>query len=322
MLCLIFYIIPVPIPYMYTLAVYDESSSYQFSYLNRTDNTNYKRCFQKGIPLIPIQPRRKTAKPRYRIFLKIQKYRKDHPSNSHFEWIETSCIIANFHLPGCTYFPWRARRTFIRVLVPWMKVRGVLGSVPSLELRVHTRVKDTFVLHARLCGFDDDYVTSSHGNQCSWPPTRSHGAKPTRPASFGRLCERAFYLFLFLRFAPWAVSLPLASYHARLLSFSPYFPPCLTFPPSLFPFCLFLFTSASYLSTLFREDYSRWCNNVFTRRTCRVIPTVLPDRTKPSNAIWWLFAWHGDSFSKRAARWWFMKGSLGFYCYLRDGAQA
>lgn len=27
------------------------------------------------------------------------------------------------------------------------------------------------------------YVTSSHGNQCSWPPTRSHGAKPTRPAS-------------------------------------------------------------------------------------------------------------------------------------------
>lgn len=135
---------------MYTLAVYDESSSYQFSYLNRTDNTNYKRCFQKGIPLIPIQPRRKTAKPRYGIFLKIQKYRKDHPSNSHFEWIETSCIIANFHLPGCTYFPWRARRTFIRVLVPWMKVRGVLGSVPSLELRVHTRVKDTFVLHAAV----------------------------------------------------------------------------------------------------------------------------------------------------------------------------
>lgn len=35
------------------------------------------------------------------------------------------------------------------------------------------------------------YVTSSHGNQCSWPPTRSHGAKPTRPASFGHLCAKA-----------------------------------------------------------------------------------------------------------------------------------
>ena len=68
----------------------------------------------------------------------------------------------------------------------------------------HTRVKDTFVLHARLCGFDDDYVTSSHGNQCSWPPTRSHGAKPTRPASFGRLCERAFYLFLLSSFRPFS----------------------------------------------------------------------------------------------------------------------
>lgn len=41
-------------------------------------------------------------------------------------------------------------------------------------------------------------VTSSHGNQCSWPPTRSHGAKPTRPASFGHLCERASYLSLAL----------------------------------------------------------------------------------------------------------------------------
>lgn len=182
-------------------------------------------------------------------------------------------------------------------------------------VRVHTRVKDTFVLHARLCGFDDDYVTSSHGNQCSWPPTRSHGAKPTRPASFGRLCERAFYLFLFLRFARFSIPLPYAPRIALSLS-APFHPPSSSLSAPV-PFHL----HASYLSTLFREDYSRWCNNVFTRRTCRVIPTVLPDRTRPlPRVIWWLFAWHGDSFSKHAARWWFMKGSLGFYCYLRDDA--
>lgn len=50
------------------------------------------------------------------------------------------------------------------------------------------------------------YVTSSHGNQCSWPPTRSHGAEPTRPASFGHLCTPltcplSLFLF-FLIFLP------------------------------------------------------------------------------------------------------------------------
>lgn len=56
---------------------------------------------------------------------------------------------------------------------------------------------------ARLCAYAPRrrYVTSSHGNQCSWPPTRSHGAKPTRLASFGHLCASApltcLSLFLF-----------------------------------------------------------------------------------------------------------------------------
>lgn len=129
------------------------------------------------------------------------------------------------------------------------------GSVPSLKLRVHTRVKDTFVLHVGLCGFDDDYVTSSHGNQCSWPPTRSHGAKPTRPAGQLRSPLRT-------RLLPLSLS--------SMISLS------LTWSTHSFPLPLSLFTSTSYLSTLFREDYSRGCNNVFTRRTCRVIPTVLP----------------------------------------------
>ena len=101
----------------------------------------------------------------------------------------------------------------------------------------HTRVKDTFVLHARLCGFDDDYVTSSHGNQCSWPPTRSHGAKPTRPASFGRLCERAFYLFLLSPFRPFDHPSPFHPPTIALVSSLLFSPFSLSLSLSLFSPC-------------------------------------------------------------------------------------
>lgn len=134
------------------------------------------------------------------------------------------------------------------------------GSVPSLGAAGTRGVKDTFVFNARLCGFDDDYVTSSHGNQCSWPPTRSHGAKPTSSASFGRLCERAFYLLTSL-----PASCPLPCNAVAPPAAPPFLAVFFSFSPSLF-------TSASYLSTLFREDYSRWRNNVFTRHTWPVTP--------------------------------------------------
>ena len=102
--------------------------------------------------------------------------------------------------------------------------------------------------------------------------------RPGRPASVA-FANAPFTSFSFPLFAPsrLSTSLPPAAYHARLFS------PLLSLFPSPCSFSLpslFLFTSASYLSTLFREDYSRRCNNVFTRRTCRVIPTVLPDRTE------------------------------------------
>lgn len=80
----------------------------------------------------------------------------------------------------------------------------------TFGMRVCVRVKCMYAPRRR-------YVTSSHGNQCSWPPTRSHGAKPTRPASFGHLCANApltcpsLFLF-FLIFLPLllraSVSLP------------------------------------------------------------------------------------------------------------------
>jgi len=71
--------------------------------------------------------------------------------------------------------------------------------------RTGERACDVFVCGKCVCACvyapRRRYVTSSHGNQCSWPPTRSHGAKPTRPASFGHLCASApltcLSLFLF-----------------------------------------------------------------------------------------------------------------------------
>lgn len=146
-----------------------------------------------------------------------------------------------------------------------------------------------------------------------------HQRVPTGPNRPGRPASVAFANAPFTSFSfsvsPASPSLSRTRRVSRSPSPLPFTPPSSLSAPV--PFHL----HASYLSTLFREDYSRWCNNVFTRRTCRVIPTVLPDRTRPlPRVIWWLFAWHGDSFSKHAARWWFMKGSLGFYCYLRDDA--
>lgn len=94
------------------------------------------------------------------------------------------------------------------------------------------------------------YVTSSHGNQCSWPPTRSHGAKPTRPASFGHLCAKArarasylsLALSLFLDLSPVALP-PRPSRAVRFSSCEPFglssfsfFSPVLSSRP---PLCIF-----------------------------------------------------------------------------------
>jgi len=56
---------------------------------------------------------------------------------------------------------------------------------------IRSRTCTCICVYASICASRRRYVTSSHGNQCSWPPTRSHGAKPTRPASFGHLCASA-----------------------------------------------------------------------------------------------------------------------------------
>lgn len=107
-----------------------------------------------------------------------------------------------------------------------------------------------------VCAPRRRYVTSSHGNQCSWPPTRSHGAKPTRPASFGHLCERASYLSLtlslfldlspaslFLLTAVAAAAAAAAAVSARAVS-------SFFFHPSFL-----LVRSFIYLPALLREDY-------------------------------------------------------------------
>lgn len=73
------------------------------------------------------------------------------------------------------------------------------------------------------------YVTSSHGNQCSWPPTRSHGAKPTRLASvtFARLLPVLSLLLFFFIFLPLLFSaiLLFVSLAARPSVFPPFCPP-------------------------------------------------------------------------------------------------
>lgn len=96
-------------------------------------------------------------------------------------------------------------------------------------------------LYVCICARRRRYVTSSHGNQCSWPPTRSHGAKPTRPAScFGHLCASArtsylsLTLSLFLDLSPVApprdpLSRRATSVSLRFLFFLFFF-----FPPSFF----------------------------------------------------------------------------------------
>jgi len=113
------------------------------------------------------------------------------------------------------------------------------------------------------------YVTSSHGNQCSWPPTRSHGAKPTRPASLGHLCASArilpAYLSLFLDLSPVAPlrarSFLLLRARPLPLSFFSFFIP--SPPPSPLPRTLFflffvrilLSSVPLYLLASLREDY-------------------------------------------------------------------
>lgn len=103
------------------------------------------------------------------------------------------------------------------------------------------------------------YVTSSHGNQCSWPPTRSHGAKPTRPASYGHLCASApltcLSLFLFfLDLSPVALlRATLSRPRVRFSSCEPlgflfllFFPPVLSSRPP----------APLYLPALPHEDYA------------------------------------------------------------------
>lgn len=97
--------------------------------------------------------------------------------------------------------------------------------------------------------------------------------RPGRPASVA-FANAPFTSFSF-SFSPASPSLSRSRRVSRSPSPLPFAPPSSLSAPV--PFHL----HASYLSTLFCEDYSRWCNNVFTRRTCRVIPTVLPDRTRP-----------------------------------------
>jgi len=112
-------------------------------------------------------------------------------------------------------------------------------------------------MYARVCARAPRrlYVTSSHGNQCSWPPTRSHGAKPTRPASLGHLCASArilpAYLSLFLDLslvAPLrACSFLLLRARPLPLSFFSFF------IPSPHPLPTFFFSSSCTFSSLVRS---------------------------------------------------------------------
>lgn len=127
------------------------------------------------------------------------------------------------------------------------------------QVRAHGRAGNTrsYVCGKRACACvciapRRRYVTSSHGNQCSWPPTRSHGAKPTRPASFGHLCAKArararasylsLALSLFLDLSPVALP-PRPSRAVRFSSCEPFglssfsfFSPVLSSRP---PLCIF-----------------------------------------------------------------------------------
>lgn len=114
-------------------------------------------------------------------------------------------------------------------------------------------------VRAYVCAPRRRYVTSSHGNQCSWPPTRSHGAKPTRPASFGHLCERASYLSLtlslFLDLSPASLFLltavaATAAAAAAAAAVSARAVSSFFFHPSFL-----LVRSFIYLPALLREDY-------------------------------------------------------------------